>query len=115
MRMSTRLGMEARTGAGARETGNLESGNRGGSEDARRRATPTSKQQSQPQDLTPQRDRRIMLSTRAQGRETRDRTGEGSGELKKRKKPHKSCRRHVGNGGDLGGKIKNVDKKVLVQ
>ena len=23
---------------------------------------------------------------------------------KKRKKPHKSCRRHVGNGGDLSGK-----------
>ena len=29
---------------------------------------------------------------------------EGGGEVKKRKKPHKSCRRRVGNGGDLGGK-----------
>ena len=27
-------------------------------------------------------------------------------QAKKRKKPHKSCRRHVGNGGDLDGKSK---------
>ena len=34
-----------------------------------------------------------------------DGIGESGGEEKKRKKPHnKSCRRHVGNGGDLGGK-----------
>ena len=33
-----------------------------------------------------------------------DRIGEGGGEAKKRKKPHKSCRRHVENGQDLGGK-----------
>ena len=26
--------------------------------------------------------------------------GEDGGEAKKRKKPHKTCRRHVGNGGD---------------
>ena len=32
--------------------------------------------------------------------------GEGGREAKKRKKPHKTCRRHVGNGGDLGGKRK---------
>ena len=44
-----------------------------------------------------------MLRTRAQGREARDRIGEGGGEAKKRKKPHKSCRRDVGNGGDMGG------------
>ena len=31
---------------------------------------------------------------------------EGGGEAKKRKKPHKSCRRDVGNGGDLSGKRK---------
>ena len=31
---------------------------------------------------------------------------EGGGEAKKRKKLYKSCRRDVGNGGDLGGKIK---------
>ena len=30
--------------------------------------------------------------------------GEGGGEAKKRKKSYKSCRRDVGNGGDLGGK-----------
>ena len=30
-----------------------------------------------------------------------DRIGEGGREAKKRKKPHKSCRRHMGKGGDL--------------
>ena len=45
-----------------------------------------------------------------------DRIGEGGREAKKCcKKPHKSCRRHVGKGGDLGGKRKNVEKKGLVQ
>ena len=39
---------------------------------------------------------------------TEDRIGEGGGEAKKRMKPHKSCRRHVGNGGDLGGKSKRT-------
>ena len=38
------------------------------------------------------------------GNENEDRIGEGGGEAKKRKKPYKSCRRHVGNGGDTGGK-----------
>ena len=33
-----------------------------------------------------------------------DRIGEGGGEAKKRKKPLISCRHHVGNEGDLGGK-----------
>ena len=37
-----------------------------------------------------------------------DRIGEGGGEAKKLKKPHKTCRHHVGNGGDLGRKRKNV-------
>ena len=40
------------------------------------------------------------------GNGNEDRIGEGGREAKKRKKPHKSCRRHVGNGGDLGGKRK---------
>ena len=38
----------------------------------------------------------------------------GSGraeEAKKRKKPQNSCRRHVGNGGDLSGKRKNVETR----
>ena len=35
-----------------------------------------------------------------------DGIGEGGGEAKKRMKPLKSCRRDVGNGGDLGGKKK---------
>ena len=32
----------------------------------------------------------------------RDRIGEGGGEAEERKKPHKSCRRDVGNGQELG-------------
>ena len=35
------------------------------------------------------------------GNGNEDRIGDSGGEAKKRKKPHKSCRRHVGNGGDL--------------
>ena len=37
--------------------------------------------------------------------------GEGGREAKKRKKPQNSCRRHVGNGGDLGGKRKTCRKE----
>ena len=37
--------------------------------------------------------------------------GEGGGEAKKRKKPHKNCRRYVENGGDLGGKRKRRRKE----
>ena len=43
-----------------------------------------------------------------------DGIGEGGGEAMKRKKPHKSCRRHVGHGVDLSGKRKNVEKIGLV-
>ena len=85
-------------GRGEREAGNLRSGDSGRSEDARRRATPTSDQQPQSQDPSTQRDRRNILRARAQGREARDRIGEDGGEAKKRKKPHKSCRRDVGRG-----------------
>ena len=93
--MSTRVGMEGRTGAGTGtrieigegggEPGNLQSGNRGGSEDARGRATQTSKQQPRPQDPTPH------------GRKARDRIGEGRGKVKKRKDAQRSYRRNVGN------------------
>ena len=38
------------------------------------------------------------------GNENEDRIGEGGGEAKKCKKPHKTCRRHVGSGGNLDGK-----------
>ena len=69
-------------------------------------ATPTSNQQPQPQDPMPQRDRRIMRRTRAQGREAKEEIGEGRGEAKKRKKPQRSCRRVVGNVLDLGGRRK---------
>ena len=37
------------------------------------------------------------------GDKNEDGTREGGGEAKKRKKPRKSCRRLVGNGGDLSG------------
>ena len=35
--------------------------------------------------------------------------------MKKRKKPHKTCRRHVGNRGDLGGKRKKRRKERVGQ
>ena len=44
------------------------------------------------------------------GNVNEDRIREGGGEAKKRKKPHKGCIRHVGNGGDLGGKRKKRRK-----
>ena len=44
-----------------------------------------------------------------------NRIGEGGREAKKRKKPQNSCRRRAVNGGDTGGKRKNVGKKELVQ
>ena len=44
-----------------------------------------------------------------------NRIGEGGRGTKKRKKPHNNCRRRAGNGGDMGGKRKNVEKKGLVQ
>ena len=37
-----------------------------------------------------------------------NRIGEGGSEAKKRKKPQNSCRRRAGNGGDMGGKAKNM-------
>ena len=40
-----------------------------------------------------------------------DGIGEGEGEAKKRKKPHESCRRDVGNGRDSGGKRKKRRKE----
>ena len=44
-----------------------------------------------------------------------DKVGEGEREAKKRKQQHKSCRRHVENGGDLGGKREKRRQKELVQ
>ena len=40
-----------------------------------------------------------------------DRIGQGGREAKKRKKPQNSCRRHAGNGGDLGGERKKCRKE----
>ena len=40
-----------------------------------------------------------------------DRIAEGGRKAKKRKKPQNSCRRHAGNGGDLGGKRKKCRKE----
>ena len=45
------------------------------------------------------------------GHGNEDRFGEGGKEAKKRKEPQNSCRRHVGNGGDLGGKRKKCRKE----
>ena len=69
--------------------------------DCGRRERVTSNQQPQPQYSTPQRDRRIMLRTRAQGRGARNRIENGGGEVKERKKPQRSCRCH----------LRNVDEK----
>ena len=44
------------------------------------------------------------------GNGNEDRIGEGGRETKKPKKPKNSCRCHVGNGGDLGGKRKKCRK-----
>ena len=44
-----------------------------------------------------------------------NRIGEGGRGTKKHKKPQKSCRRRAGNGGDMGGKGKQLEKKGLVQ
>ena len=49
------------------------------------------------------------------GNGNEDGIGKGGEEAKKCKKPQASCRRHVANGGDLGGKRENVEKKGLVQ
>ena len=40
-----------------------------------------------------------------------DRIGQGGREAKKRKKSHERCRRHVGNGIDLGGKLEKRRKE----
>ena len=69
--------------------------------DANGGATPASSHRPQPQDLTPQ--RRIVRTTRAQGRDVRDMIEEGSGGAKKRKKHHKSYRRDI-NEVDFGGR-----------
>ena len=45
------------------------------------------------------------------GNGNEDRVGEGGRDGKKRKQPKNSCRRHVGNGGDLGGKRKKCRKE----
>ena len=45
------------------------------------------------------------------GNGNEDMIREGGREAKKRKKPHTSCRSHVGNGGDLGGKRKKRRKE----
>ena len=45
------------------------------------------------------------------GNGNEDRIGEGGSEAKKRKKPQNSCRRHVGNGGDFGGKRRKFRKE----
>ena len=53
-----------------------------------------------------------MRRTRVQGLEAKNRTWKGGGGAKMLTKPHKSCRRDGGNGRDLGGKRKNINKSV---
>ena len=40
--------------------------------------------------------------------------GKSGGEAKERNKPQKSCRRDMGNEGDLSRRRKNVDKRMCV-
>ena len=47
------------------------------------------------------------------GNGNEDRIGEDGGEAKKCKKPHKTCRRHVGNGGDFGEERKTHRKQRI--
>ena len=47
------------------------------------------------------------------GNGNEDRIGGDGREAKKRKKSHKSCRRHMGNGEDLGGKRKKCRKERI--
>ena len=49
------------------------------------------------------------------GNVNEDRIGEGGREAKKPEKPQNSCRRQVGNRGDLGGKREKCRKKGLIQ
>ena len=54
-----------------------------------------------------------MLRTKTLGREVKGGIEEGGEEVRDKEK--RSCRRDVGNEGDLGGNRKIVDKKGLVQ
>ena len=55
----------------------------------------------------------MLLSTRDQGREARDRIGESTGQAKKRKTPLKSCTHDVERGGDLGGDRKKCRQESV--
>ena len=80
---------------------------------------PTSNQQSQPQDLTPQRNRRIVsrIIKRAQEREARDRIGEGGAGDGQRSasKPRRVIDTMWKTGKTQPEEEKNGDERVLVQ
>ena len=52
-------------------------------------------------------------SNSGDGNGNEDMVGEGGRDAKKRKKPHKTCRRNMGNGRDLGGKRKKRRKESV--
>ena len=85
-------GSGAGTGTGVETRGRAQDGNEAGSGDGNERS-----------------------SGDGNGDGSGDGIGDGGGEAKKRKKPHKSCRRDVENGGDLDRKRENVDKKGSVE
>ena len=74
---------------------------------------PTGNQYPQLQDPTPQRKRRIMRKTRAQGRQARGGIGEEGREAKKRKKQLKNYRNKVASGGDLVGRSKKRRQEII--
>ena len=81
-------GTRAGTGARSRTRREIRVERRESLEDKRRWATLTSNQQPQPQALTPQRGRRIMLKTRAQRR----RRGTASGRVGERPRSARNLR-----------------------
>ena len=53
-------------------------------------------------------DAQARQSYHAEDQKARDRTGEGGEEAEKPQKKQKNYRRHVENGGDLSGMLKNT-------
>ena len=117
-RRSTREGMEAETGMETgKRTGTIieirvESRESVGTYDVvievvrktqKRGRRQRRKQHPQSQDPMFQRNRRVMLRTRASAREARNRIEEGGRKVEKRKKLQRSFRRDVGSEGGLGG------------
>ena len=100
--MGAEMGTTKERSAGEGEPENLRSDTRGGigrtTRERRRRQLVTS---SHSRKTRGSKDRRVMRRARVEGREARDKIGEGGGGVKKLKKLQKSCRRDVKSEEDL--------------